>query len=46
MTITIKANEENPNKYTTTNMTTYEEGYYSIRLAELYVMGNVAEAKA
>ena len=46
MTITIKANEENPNKYTTTNMTTYDNDYYSIRLAELYVMGNVAEAQA
>lgn len=43
MTVTIKANAENDNKYTTTNITTYEDDYYSVRVAELYVMGNVVE---
>ena len=40
MLITIDA-EEGANKYTTENGTTMEDNYFAIRLAELYVMGNV-----
>ena len=40
MLITIDA-EEGANKYTTENGITMEDNYFAIRLAELYVMGNV-----
>lgn len=43
MVITIKADEGN-NKYITENLTTLEDEFYAIKLAELYIMGNVVEA--